>query len=100
MANVKIWCVKGGISDLSNFADNLVSTLISQINANQLEIQRQKSISALNEKEFSDYSNARIFAMNGKLMGRYTTRLYGVSEEEMPEICQKLKKFNLFPANR
>lgn len=47
MANVKIWCVKGGISDLSNFADNLVSTLISQINANQLEIQRQKSISAL-----------------------------------------------------
>ena len=42
----------------------------------------------------------RIFAMNGKLMGRYTTRLYGVSEEEMPEICQKLKKFNLFPANR
>ena len=51
-------------------------------------------------KEFSNYSNARIFAMNGKLMGRYTTRLYVVSEEEMPEICQKLKKFNLFPANR
>lgn len=51
-------------------------------------------------KEFSNYSNARIFAMNGKLMGRYATRLYGVSEEEMPEICQKLKKFNLFPANR
>ena len=37
--------------------------------------------------------------MNGKLMGRYATRVYGVSEEEMPEICQKLKKFNLFPAN-
>lgn len=51
-------------------------------------------------KEFSDYYDDRIFAMNGKLMGRYATRLYGVSEEEMPEICQKLKKFNLFPANR
>lgn len=46
-ANVKIWCVKGGISDLSNFADNLVATLVSQINANQLEIQRQKSIAGL-----------------------------------------------------
>ena len=51
-------------------------------------------------KELSEYSNARIFAMNGKLMGRYTTRVSDVSEEEMPEICQKLKKFNLFPANR
>ena len=51
-------------------------------------------------KELSEYSNARIFTMNGKLMGRYTTRVYDVSEEEMPEICQKLKKFNLFPANR
>ena len=51
-------------------------------------------------KEFSDYYDARIFAMNGKLMGRYTTRIYKVLEEEMPEICQKLKKFNLFPANR
>ena len=30
-ADVKVWCVKGGITDLSNFADNLVASLISQI---------------------------------------------------------------------
>ena len=30
-SGVKVWCVKGGISDLSNFADNLVASLISQI---------------------------------------------------------------------
>ena len=30
-AGVKVWCVKGGITDLSNFADNLVASLISQI---------------------------------------------------------------------
>lgn len=55
MANVKIWCVKGGVSDLSNFADNLVATLISQINSNQLEIQRQKSIAALKALRDSGY---------------------------------------------
>lgn len=54
-ANVKIWCVKGGISDLSNFADNLVATLISQINSNQLEIQRQKAIAALKNLRDSGY---------------------------------------------
>ena len=37
-SGVKVWCVKGGISDLSNFADNLVASLISQINANQIEV--------------------------------------------------------------
>ena len=34
----KDWCVKSGVSDLSNFADNLVASLISQINANQIEV--------------------------------------------------------------
>ena len=37
-AGVKVWCVKGGITDLSNFADNLVASLISQINAEQTEL--------------------------------------------------------------
>ena len=54
-AGVKVWCVKGGITDLSNFADNLVASLISQINANQIEIQRQKSIAALRTLKDSGY---------------------------------------------
>lgn len=55
VAKVKVWCVKGGISDLSNFADNLVATLISQINANQIEIQRQKALEALRKLKDSGY---------------------------------------------
>lgn len=54
-AGVKIYCVKGGIIDTSSFADNLVTTLISQVNANQIEIQRQKSITALRNLRDTGY---------------------------------------------
>ena len=40
---VKLLCVKGGEVDPEKFTDNLVATLISQINADQLENQRLKS---------------------------------------------------------
>ena len=45
--NVKLYCVKEGGIDPMSLADNLLATITSQINANQLEIQRQKSKAAL-----------------------------------------------------
>ncbi len=54
-SGVKIWCVKGGVCDLSSFADNLVSSLLSQINANQIEIQRRKSVEALKKLRDGGY---------------------------------------------
>lgn len=52
---VQIHCVKGGKINLSSFADNLVTTIVSQINANQIEIQRSKSIEALRKRKDEGY---------------------------------------------
>jgi DNA invertase Pin-like site-specific DNA recombinase len=55
MTGVKIHCVKGGIVNMSSFTDNLVATIVSQINANQIEIQREKSIGALRKLKDEGY---------------------------------------------
>ncbi len=52
---IKIHCVKDGKINLSSFTDNLVTTIISQINANQIEIQRAKSIEALRKRKDEGY---------------------------------------------
>lgn len=52
---VKLHCVKDGIVDPNSFGDNIVSSLISMINANQLEIQRQKSKAALKKLKDDGY---------------------------------------------
>ena len=72
MANVKVWCVRGGISDLSNFADNLVATLISQINANQIEIQRQKTLDALKKLRDSGYRPTGGSLTGYRFVGKHT----------------------------
>jgi len=53
---VKVWCVKGGITDLSNFADNLVASLISQIEL----IQRDHRHRAM-PRWIGEFINDRIF---------------------------------------
>lgn len=84
-AGVKLWCVKEGIKDLGNFSDNLVSTLISQINANQLEIQRQKSISALRTLRDSGYK-----VSGGRIYGyRY---IFNKKFEIIPEEAEAVRK--------
>ena len=55
-SGVKVWCVKGGISDLSNFADNLVASLISQIEL----IQRDHPHRAM-PRWIGEFINDRIF---------------------------------------
>lgn len=46
--DTKIIVCKGVGLDVSNFADNLISTMQNQINDNQLSIQTQKSIASMN----------------------------------------------------
>lgn len=52
---VKLHCVKDGIVDPNSFGDNIALSLISMINANQLEIQRQKSKAALKKLKDNGY---------------------------------------------
>lgn len=45
--NVKIWTIKEGVIDFKKFTDELVVNLTSQINSEQLQIQKEKSKTSL-----------------------------------------------------
>jgi len=83
-ASVKIWAVKGGVIDHSNFSDNLITSLQNQINDNQIKIQRKKSKDALrNLKDSGEY-----YAGLGKTFGFKHDGKNFVPDEEEAEVVR------------
>lgn len=102
---VKLLCVKGGVMNPAAFADNLVATLISQINANQLENQRSKSREVLKSRRDTGYrpcgNNFRGYRRIGKnqyeieLNGaKFVQKAFemGIQNYSYMEICRRLSK--------
>lgn len=87
-SNVKVWCVKGGISDLSNFADNLVASLLSQINANQIEVQRQKLKDAIRKIRDDGYRIGSADFIGYRWVSRYTFEIVPEEAEQVRAIFE------------
>ena len=102
---VKLHCVKGGIADPNSFGDNIVSSLISMINANQLEIQRQKSKAALKKLKDDGYRPSGANMRGYRRIGKHKYEIVpkeadfireafamGVANFSYMAICRKLSK--------
>lgn len=102
---VKLHCVKDGIIDPNSFGDNIVSSLISLINANQLEIQRQKSKAALKKLKDDGYRPSGTNMRGYRRIGKHKYEIVpeeaefireafamGVANYSYMAICRKLSK--------
>ena len=102
---VKLHCVKEGIADPNSFGDNIVSSLISMINANQLEIQRQKSKAALKKLKDDGYRPSGTDMRRYRRIGKHKYEIVpeeaefireafamGVANFSYMAICRKLSK--------
>ncbi len=88
---VRVWAVKGGVVNVSDFGDALVNTLQARINDNQIAIQRRKAMDAFKTMRDSGFlpNGGRMFAAvrQGKRKLAFDKRLTGVVRHIYDSVC-------------
>jgi len=74
-ANVKIWAVKGGIVDVSQFSDGLIATLQNKINDEMIANQRKKSMESTRRLRNKGYRVGTVTKFGYKHTAKHTAEI-------------------------